>query len=221
MDGMEDTMEEMRALLKTTTNENEDLKKRLHTQSGEIEFLKNALNERESYARSWSMRVLNVPMHKDNENNTRVVMDTVYTALIRPILEGAKSKGEITSYPSCDNLLETAHILPGKPNSPKPIQVRFYSRYWRSLVFRHRREFAPRESTNTTSTPPEKKSRMRHPFFEDLTSATFNQLRSIKQHKGVTSAWTINGTIRFKVKNDETIYKVSSICQSVEDITNS
>ena len=221
MEGMEENMASMKALLSTTTKENLTLKSQLHKQNHEIDLLKNSLNERDTYARSWSMRVLNVPLHPDVETNTRVVMDTVYTSLLKPILEGAILKGEISSYPSCETLLETAHILPCKPDSTKPIQVRFYSRYWRSLIFRHRKEFAPRETSENTAPARgqagSKKSRMMHPFFEDLTSATFKQLKTIKLHQDVSSAWTVNGTIRFKVKDLDTIFKVSSIHQTVED----
>ena len=59
---------------------------------------------------------------------------------------------------------------------------------------------------------------MMHPFFEDLTSTTFKQLKNFKLHQDVTSAWTVNGTIRFKVKDKDTIFKVSSIHHMVEDI---
>ena len=222
MEGMEESMDTMKSLLSSTTKENLALKSLIHKQNHEIDLLKNSLNDRETYARSWSMRVLNVPLHPDVETNTRVVMETVYTNLLMPILEGAKSKGEISSYPSCETLLETAHILPSKPNTTKPIQVRFYSRYWRSLIFRHRKEYAPRETSETTSSARgqagSSKSRMKHPFFEDLTSATFKQLKNIKLHKDIASAWTVNGTIRFKVKDRDTVFKVTSIHQEVEDI---
>ena len=75
------------------------------------------------------MRILNVPVHKDSESDTRYVMQTVYELLILPILEGAKGKGDISRVPDCKALLETAHILPGKGDAPKPVIARFFSRY--------------------------------------------------------------------------------------------
>jgi hypothetical protein len=59
---------------------------------------------------------------------------------------------------------------------------------------------------------------MKYSIFEDLTALNFKQLQAIKQHEDVTSAWTVNGTIKFKVKNSENIYKVSSIFDTVESI---
>ena len=48
-------------------------------------------------------------------------MQAVYDHLILPILEGAKSKGDILHVPDCETLLETAHILPGSADGPKPV----------------------------------------------------------------------------------------------------
>ena len=162
----------MEAALQAMKREKEDLLSKVQDQANEIAELRNNLNEREQYARSWSMRCLNIPVPSDSETDTRLVMQLVYDLLIRPILEGAMSKESISQIPSCDSLLETAHILPGKA-SAKPVIARFYSRYWRNLVFRHRRDFAPREqaapSTNTRSSG-KPAPRMKYPFFEDLTS---------------------------------------------------
>ena len=59
---------------------------------------------------------------------------------------------------------------------------------------------------------------MKFPFFEDLTRATFKKLGDIKKLERVSSAWTVNGSIRFKIKDNDTIFKVSSINESVDDI---
>ena len=59
---------------------------------------------------------------------------------------------------------------------------------------------------------------MQYPFFEDLTRATFSKLKNIKQQEGVASAWTVNGSIRFKLKDNNFIYRVSKLDESLEDI---
>ena len=168
----------LEASLVSVTREKEALKVTVAEQANELAELRNSLNEREQYARSWSMRILNIPVLKDNESDTRHVMQAVYDHLIQPILEGARANGDIDNVPDCDALLETAHILPGKGDGPKPVIARFYSRYWRNLVFRNRKDFAPREpssattaTTNTRNVQP-RTARMRFPFFEDLTKAT-------------------------------------------------
>jgi hypothetical protein len=224
-------VESMEAALKEATREKESLKQivkiqtdELAGQAIEIADLRNCLNEREQYSRNWSMRALNIPIPSDSETNSRHVMQIVYDSLLYPILEGARSKGEITAVPNCDTLLETAHILPGKAGAHKPVILRFYSRYWRNLVFRHRKEFAPREQATgyaaAAGGAAPRSARMKYPFFEDLTRATFIKLNTIKQHEEVTSAWTVNGTIRFKVKDKTSIFKVNSINDDIEDIIN-
>ena len=60
---------------------------------------------------------------------------------------------------------------------------------------------------------------MRYPFFEDLTKATFQKLSSIKQQDSVISAWTVNGSIRLKVKDKTTIFRVNRLSETFEEIT--
>jgi hypothetical protein len=195
--------------------ENQQLKETVQQQAEEISELRNEINDRELHARSWSIRVINLPIPAGQETSIRAVMDTVYKELVVPILEGAKASGEISTIPPCDNVIEVAHILPGRA-AKKPVIVRFHSRYWRSLLFRYRKNHAPREdsNSNTGGKPP----RMRYPFFEDLTKATFKQLKQIQEDERVVSAWTVSGVIRFKVDGVDSIYKVSTIFDTVEDI---
>jgi hypothetical protein len=59
---------------------------------------------------------------------------------------------------------------------------------------------------------------MRYPFYEDLTRATFKQLKTIQADERVTSAWTVSGTVRFKLENNDRIFKVTSIYDTVDDL---
>jgi hypothetical protein len=214
---LSELVEEVRSLrdtLREVKSENETLKAKVQKQEDEIACLRNDLNDRETHARSWSLRVTNVPIPEGQETDNKVVMDTVFNSLVKPILEGAQTKGDITAIPSCENIIEVAHILPGR-SAKKPVIVRFMSRFWRSLLFKHRREFAPREpATNSTGGRP---PRMLYPFYEDLTRLTFRQLKSIQADERVTSAWTVSGSIRFKVLDDDTVHKITSIYESVDD----
>jgi hypothetical protein len=211
-------MEEVRSLaenLKTTRKENEQLKERVSQQADEIAELRNDINERELHARSWSIRVNNITIGAGKETNNREVMLAIYNELVVPILTGAVELGEISAVPSCDNLIEIAHILPGK-GAKKPIIVRFFSRYWRSLLFRYRRDFAPREATGNGN--GDRPGRMKYPFYEDLTRATFKQLKTIQSDSRVTAAWTVSGVVRFRIENDDNTYKVTSIYDTVDDL---
>jgi hypothetical protein len=210
-------IEQVRTLsdnLKALKRENSELKETVNQQADEIAELRNEINDRELHARSWSIRVNNISVPQDQETDNRKVMMTVYKELVAPILAGAKEKGDIAVIPSCDDLIEVAHILPGK-NTRKPIIVRFFSRYWRSLLFKHRKDCAPREAAAAGSDRP---GRMKYPFYEDLTRASFKQLKGIQADERVTAAWTVSGNIRFKVENSDKVFKVSNIYDTVDDL---
>ena len=98
---------EMEASLRAANSENEKLRTTLTNQADEIAQLKDSLNEREQYARSWSMRILNIQLQPGSESDTQLVMDTIYQQLLLPILEGAKESKEIHTIPSREALLET------------------------------------------------------------------------------------------------------------------
>ncbi len=121
-------------------------------------------------------------------------MEKVYDLLLQPILEGAKEDGAIRSVPSCEQLLETAHVLPGRPGSGKPVIVRFAKRAFKSLCFRYRRDHAP---SATVRGDPDKQRQL-YPFFDDLTRAAAHKLAELKADTSVQSAWSINGQIRYK-----------------------
>jgi hypothetical protein len=209
-------VEEIRKLsedLRDVKSENKKLKETVNNQADEIAELRNEINERELHARSWSVRVNNISLPPGQESDNRKVMMAVYNELVSPILAGAKEKGEIADIPSCDNLIEIAHILPGK-SARKPVIVRFFSRYWRSLLFKHRRDYAPREAAAGGDRP----GKMKYPFYEDLTRATFRQLKLIQSDERVSAAWTVSGTVRFKLVDEEKVFKVSNMYDTVDDL---
>jgi hypothetical protein len=117
-----------------------------------IANLRDTLNSREQYARSWSVCILHLPLPEGDESNTKTVMKEVYNKVCLPILDGLVDAGEIHDVPSMHSLIETAHILPSK-SKVKPIIVRFFSRYWRSLLFKYRKQFAA--ASRPPQSPPQ------------------------------------------------------------------
>ncbi len=110
------------------------------------------LNNMEQHNRSWSIRVSGIQINEEEETDSRAVKEHLYSQLLRPILEGAMEMGDLTELPTASQVLEHAHVLPSRDRTkPKPVICRFFSREIRSLVFRHKRAFAPRVSSPTTS----------------------------------------------------------------------
>lgn len=219
-DKLENLIEVARKENKELKTKQAELKKTLDERDAEIYGLRDRLNDQEQYIRGWSVRVLHVDIPEGDEVEPTKVMHHVHSRVFLPILQGAMGKGLIHAIPSAEELLETAHILPAKPGTTPPIICRFYTRNLRALMFRLKRDLAPREQAEPAGARGErvKPGRYLHPFYEDLTRPNFNKFRAISQHEQVQSCWTVNGTIRYKLKGEETIRKVKSVFASVDDI---
>jgi FtsZ-binding cell division protein ZapB len=203
-------------LITDLTNDNKQLRRELDSRDTTIRQLQNRLNHVEQHHRGWSIRIHNLPLPPDAESDPRRVMEVVHSKLLIPILDGALSKGAINAIPTAAQILEMAHPLPAKSGQTKPIIVRFRSRYERDLMFRFKKEFAPREDGNGGSargaTGDSRPSRVRFPFYEDLTGDTYKKLRELARDDRIAGCWTVSGTIRFKrVSDPSTVCRVKSV----------
>ena len=180
-----------------------------------INELKTKANSLEQYNRQWSVRVLNVPLPEGDETDPIKVMHILFNTALLPIFHGALSNGIITSIPKCDEILETAHILPGPDGKPKPIIARFYSRNIRAMIFRLKRDHATKTTNSTSSSS---RSSIKFLIFEDLTKDTYSTLKGLADDARTGAVWTINGNIRYKLTGETEVRKVANIHDSIEDI---
>ena len=208
LDKMEQTMDEIRT-------ENRQLRAALTAKDDEIQSLNHRLNELEQYTRGSSIRVLNVPLTNEEERDNGKVADKLYNLVLLPLLEGALEKGAIQDIPTREQLIEKAHIRPGKQGEHKPIIARFFNRELRAVCFLHKKEFANRVLAATAN---ERAGSYCFPFYEDLTKANFTMMRTIGAHKDVQSCWSVNGQIRFKKVDSTVVKKVLSIYDTVDNI---
>lgn len=207
--------DKLERMLADVTKENIELRKTLADRDVELLQLKERLNEQEQYGRSWSVRVLNIKLQEDEETNPLMVMRRVYNMALLPILQGALDTGIIGDIPLCEELLETAHILPCKPGKTPPIICRFYSRNMRAIIFRLKKEFGPRHQPEAAhGRPPPKYGKFIYPIYEDLTRHNFLKFQSISKRDDIDAVWTINGSIRYRLKNSGTVHKVMKIFET-------
>jgi hypothetical protein len=202
-------------------SENRMLKDALQEKEREITNIRERLNDQEQYTRSWCVRVLHMKIPQQDETDPYKVMQHVYEKLLLPILRGAVTKGLIQHIPSAEQILETAHILPCKPGTTPPIIARFYSRNIRAMIFKLKKEYAPRAATEPaagTRSKDLRSGKLTYLLFEDLTRPTFSKMRAIAQHDSVENCWSVSGSLRYKLVNDPNIYKVKSIFSTVEQI---
>jgi DNA repair exonuclease SbcCD ATPase subunit len=116
--------------------------KALDNLSSSYTNLVSRCNELEQYNRSWSVRVFNIPLSDKEEKDRTTTKEKTYELAFLPILQGALEAGEISAIPSAEELLETAHVLPSKPGSIKPVIARFYNCSLHTLCLRRKRDFA-------------------------------------------------------------------------------
>jgi hypothetical protein len=174
----------------------------------------------EQYNRSRSIRVNNVVISPEDESDSKKVMETVYSKLIHPILTGAHQKGAIDAVPSLHATIETAHILPEKPNTAKPIIIRFTSRHLKQTLFTFKKKFSPKIPLSSSSTPSSPCGpRMMFPFYEDLTRDSFLKMKALAADQRVTACWSVGGLLRYRLfTNPEIVRRVKSVYDSVDTI---
>lgn len=213
LEGLPNTVKKLEELLESSYAENTVLKQDLDFKEKQLEFLQAKVNSLEQYNRSWSIRVNGMSLTSEEEKSVSVVKKRVYDNLLLPILRGALDSGDLEVIPPVDEVLENAHVLPAK-NGAKPIIARFFVREVRGLVFKHKRDFAPRAEAESADRP----GRYLFPFFEDLTKLTFTKMREIANHPEVVACWSTGGQLRYKTKDNITVKRVNNLFDPVEKI---
>jgi hypothetical protein len=220
VDKIESEVKDLKTMLVALREENKDLKaqvkekdKVIEDMSKSVASLEDKLNNVEQHHRGWGARVLNVPVSDQEAADPVAMINKVFDLALRPILEGAVRAGRLEAVPEASQVLEIAHVLPGKPGQPRPIIMRFYSRNVRSLCFQFKRDFAPRMQSTPNGGGQEeaRRGRFTFPLYDDLTKPTLNKMRAIANDERVSACWTVNGKIHFKLKESESVRKVVSI----------
>ena len=213
LEGLPSTVRKLEELLESSMAENSMLKQDLAYKEKQLEFLQLKVNSLEQYNRSWSIRVNGIALTSEEEKSVSVVKKKVYDNLLLPIFRGAYDSGDLEEIPTAEQVLENAHVLPAK-DGIKPIIARFFVREIRGLVFRHKKDFAPRAEATSADRP----GRYLFPFFEDLTKLTFTKMRAIADHPEVVACWSTGGQLRYKTKDSLLVKRVSNILDPVEKI---
>ena len=240
VDLIEAEVKDLKTLIVSLRDENKELKAevkqkdiQLDNMQQTVNGLESRLNNLEQHHRGWGARVLNVPISEAEESDTEATINKVFNLVLRPILEGAVSAGRLPAVPSATQVLEMAHVLPGRPGSPKPIIMRFFSRHIRNICFQFKRDFGAREpetgasgasqregdpNRNGSREGSARRGRFCFPLYDDLSKQTLLKMRAISQDERVSACWTVNGSIRFKLKESDSVRKVVSVMDPLEMI---
>jgi hypothetical protein len=150
-----------------------------------------------------------------DDRDPPAIIQKVYNSVFLPILKGAASKQAISSVPTCYETIEMAHTLPGRGDRPKAIIVRFFNRNVKTLLFRHRKEFAVRAEASGSEAA---RVRYAFPFHDDLTCDTFLKMKALQADPRVHACWSTGGSLRYKLSETSDVKRVSSVYASNDDI---
>jgi hypothetical protein len=213
-------------ILKITQAENATLKEELAGSYSESKGLKAKLNNLEQHHRSWSIRAVGITIPSSDETNNTKVRDHLYEKLLKPILIGAVEQNLLPRVPPAAEILERAHILPSRKDGPKPIIARFFCREIRAIIFKLKKQYAPRaEATeqrrrgDAPSTPQQ--GRLLYQVFDDLTKTNFIQMKKIGDDERVEQCWAANGQLKFKLVGNPQIRRVTSVFDTIDQIIGS
>ena len=202
------------ARLEASNAKNAGLRAALAAKDESINFLQLKTNSLEQYNRSWSIRINGLAVTSEEEKDSSLVKKKVFDHLLRPILQGAVDQGDLSDVPPVEQVLEAAHVLPARDARTKPVIARFFIRDIRGLVFKHKKDFAPREEATSADRP----GRYVYPFFEDLTKVNFTKMREIATHPTVAACWSSRGQLRYKLKDSQEVKKVSCVLDADDEI---
>ncbi len=240
VDLTEHEVKDLKTLIVSLREENKELRAEVKQKDTQLNDMQQSvsgmearLNNLEQHHRGWGARVLNIPLNQAEESDTTATIEKVFNLALRPILEGAVRAGKLAALPLAAQVLEMAHVLPGKPGLPKPIIMRFFSRSIRNMCFQFKRDHAEREpevgggadgrrsggsGRGSGGGEAERRGRFRFPLYDDLTKLNLTKMRSISQDERVQACWTVNGSIRFKLKDSDSVRKVVSITDPLDMI---
>ena len=174
LESMPARLTHLEALLEAAALENANLRQSLEAKDTTINGMLLKMNSLEQYNRSWSIRINGLAVTSEEEKDSDLVKRKVYDNLLLPILQGAVEQGDLTDVPPVERVLEAAHVLPAARDAKtKPIIARFFIRDIRGLVFRHKKDYAPREEATSADRP----GRYVYLFFEDLIKMNFTKMR--------------------------------------------
>jgi hypothetical protein len=212
LDSITKKLSNMEAMLSSMQAENKALKETINKQDTTILELRERVNNLEQHGRSFSVRVNNLPLEANEERDPPAVIKKVYNSVFLPILQGAAAQQAISAVPSCYEMIEMAHPLPGRGDKPKPIIVRFFNRNLKALLFRHRKEYAAKSEQSGQRT------RFLYPFHDDLTRDSFAKMKQMQSDPRVNACWSTGGSLRYRLNDCNIIRRVPSVYMSNDDI---
>jgi hypothetical protein len=177
----------------------------------EVHTLKDQINGREQQSRGCNLMLFGLSTSEDDN-----LIKKVYDKIVKPVLTAAKNKGE--GVPTLPNTLVDAFRVrvnssKNAQQKPPPVIFKFVNPSIRLAFLKAKKEHMPSPAEADKSLGTKK-----YVVVEDLTGPTYKKLKELQAEERVDKAWSIDGRLRFTLKNDQQIRKVKSVYDSVDSI---
>jgi hypothetical protein len=182
--------------------------------------LQNVVNMREQELRGLTVRITGIPFNEEEKAATdgKYLAKKVYDKLLLPILNFAKTKNFIDRIPSLANTVQLCYRVGAAAartgtGAPPPVVLKFTNAPVRLVVLKNKRLGMP-------SPLQEEKDMgiLRFNISEDLTPPSFKMVKELNRQEEVSKVWTVDGRIRFVKRGSQTVHRVRSVFDSVEEI---
>jgi len=180
----------------------------------EVKTLKEKVNHSDQLQKGNALRLFGFP----GSNDETSLSSKIYDRVLKPILVAAKSKGDLSTVPQLNNVIEDSFRIgkfsPGPNKPPPPIIIKFSSPAVRLAILKNKRTNMP------SPTEGEKNAGIkRFVLAEDLTSPTFKKMQELQKDDRVSKAWSINGEIFFlPTGENQRPKKVKSVYDDIDQI---
>lgn len=184
----------------------EELQRSVTSLRVEVDKTQKKVNELDQDSRACLIRITGLSVSEAEMRQSgyeRAIMKKTYERLLKPILNAAKTAGDLDSVPVLLNVLEQGYVA-GKPvvdrqgrTLPPVINVRFTNRYIRNTVMRYKREHIPAPTAAEAASGV-----TRFTITEDLTQINARLLKEVRENDKVARAWSVDGRIRYTLKAD-------------------
>jgi hypothetical protein len=182
--------------------------------------LQNVVNTREQELKSQSVRVTGFPFTEEERASTdgKYLSKKIYDRILTPILNQAKTKNHIERVPTLANTIQSCFRVGQAAartgtGAPPPVILKLSSDVIKLAIMRNKRQATP------APTPEEKNLGItRFIVSEDLTPPCFRLLKDLQRNEEVGKVWTVDGRIRWMLKDSNNIHRVKSVFDSVESI---
>jgi hypothetical protein len=181
----------------TLEQENKVIKKELRT-------VKESANRYELSARSLTVRILGLQVSQEeatanSSDRNKVAVKNAYDRFLKHIFNTAKTKGLIATVPQINTAIAQGFRLSSNAKDkrgnpyPAPLLIKLTDMSFRKAIFICKREaLAPLAAEGAVPI-----------IVEDLTSATLNKMKELREDERVDKVWSTEGLIRYTLASDK------------------